>query len=302
MQVREIESDFQDALASRVPFVVRGIARGWSARDWTLDHFGIRIEPGSPGQYWYHLPPECSNSVELPRPDWLTGYWEGRRERLSLERPVRFWESPQGHQTPWHYDGNALDVINVQLVGSKRFTLAPPDRELPWVRFLPISTLAYEDATVPTSEVILNAGDMIFIPRFWGHRVHALGEVNRNVNWVWTDSAYAPDSAVAVREAERLAAVGKLDQSGDLDRVLAGYEAESLRYERGAYGGSRHDSLVANMLDTVAPRRVDERIDIELANESSDEYIARLDPRSRELFVRELFGHAPGVGAAVAGA
>jgi hypothetical protein len=107
---------------------------------------------------------------------------------------------------------------------------------------------------------------------------------------------------VAVREAERLAAVGKLSDSGRLDAVLMDYEAESLRYELSAYGGSQNTNLVANMLQTVTPERVDRRIEIELANEPSNEYIARLEPRSRQLFVRELFGHAASISAAVAGA
>jgi len=291
MRVQEIEDGFEESLASRSPFVVRGAARDWPARAWKLEQFDASVDPANPMQYWYHLPPECSDSDELPRPAWLTAHWRGREETLSLERPIRFWQSPGGHRTPWHYDGNALDVVNVQLAGSKQFSLAPPERELPWVRFMPISTLAYEDPPVPTLEVTLHAGDLIFIPRFWGHRVYALESANRNVNWVWTDSAFAPDSAVAVREAERLAAVRKLEDSGRLENVLTGYEAEGLRYELQSYGGCQNENLVARMLETVTPERVDARIDVELANESSDDFIARLDPRARSLFTRELFGH-----------
>jgi len=290
MYVQAIEDGFEDALAARRPFVVRGAAREWPARTWKLEQFAA-VDPRKPEHYWYHLPPECTDSGDLPRPAWLTEYWRGREESLSLERPIRFWESPQGHWTPWHYDGNALDVINVQLAGTKRFTLASPELELPWVRFLPISTLAYEDALVPTVDVTLYEGDLLYIPRFWGHRVHALERVNRNVNWVWTDAAFEPDSAVAVREAERLAAVKALDESGRLDAVLTRYEAEGLRYELQAFGGRQNANLVSRMLRTVTPERVEARIEIELANESSDDFIARLDARGRVLFTRELFGH-----------
>lgn len=301
MGVREIDRDFEAALASRTPFVVRGAASDWPARSWTAEKLEATIGTNGPDQYWHHLPRDRSYTEDMPCPDWLSAYWQERAHRLSLERPVRFWQAQEGHQTPWHYDGNALDVVNVQLTGSKRFTLAPPDRELPWIRFLPVSTLAYDDADVPTQHVVLHAGDLIFIPRFWSHRVRALEAVNRNVNWVWTDSDFAPDSAVAAREAERLAAVRKLDGSGRLDKLLTGYEAESLRQELHSFGGRQHVNLVNRMLESVAPERVNARIEIELANWSSDEFIARLDVHARNLFVREMFGPAVAAGLVAAG-
>lgn len=301
MGVREINHDFEAALSSRTPFVVRGAASDWPARSWTVEKLETTIGTNGSDQYWHHLPRDRSCAEDMPCPDWLSAYWQERAHRLSLERPVRLWQAQEGHQTPWHYDGNALDVVNVQLTGSKHFTLAPPDRELPWIRFLPVSTLAYDDADVPVQQVILNAGDLIFIPRFWSHRVQALESVNRNVNWVWTDSDFTPDSAVAAREAERLAAVRKLDGSGRLDKLLTGYEAESLRKELHSYAGRQHVNLVSRMLETVAPERVDVRIDIELANQSSDDFIARLDAHARRLFVREMFGPAVSAGLVAVG-
>lgn len=301
MGVREIRDDFEAALSSRIPFVVRGAARDWPARTWTAEKVEATLGTSGSTQYWHHLPRDESCAADMPCPGWLSAYWQRRADRLSLERPPRFWQAQEGHQTPWHYDGNALDVVNVQLTGSKRFTLAPPDRELPWIRFLPVSTLAYDDADVPTQQVILNAGDLIFIPRFWSHRVQALDTLNRNVNWVWTDADFAPDSAVATREAERLAAVGRLDGSAGLDKVLTAYEAESLRQELRSFGGRQHVNLVRRMLETVASERVDARIEIELANESSDEFIARLEPDARRLFVREMFSPAVSAGLVAVG-
>ena len=294
--VREVEREFGAALSSRTPFVVRGAAGDWPVRTWTLEKLEATIGSNNSTQYWHHLPRDRFYAEDIPCPGWLSVYWQERAHRLSLERPLRFWQAREGHQTPWHYDGNALDVINVQLTGAKRFTLAPPERELPWIRFLPVSTLAYDDADVPVQQVILNAGDLIFIPRFWGHRVQALEAVNRNVNWVWTDSEFARDSAVAAREAERLAAVRKLDESGRLDELLTGYEAASLRQELRSFAGGQNVNLVSRMLATVAPEDVDARIEVELANESSDDFIARLEPGARRLFVREMFGAAVSAG------
>lgn len=299
--VPEIDHGFETALSSRQPFVVRGLASDWPARTWSAEKIEATVGNIDSGQYWYHLPRDQSYAEDIPCPTWLSAHWQHRVHRLSLERPLRFWQAQQGHQTPWHYDGNALDVVNVQLTGSKRFTLAPPDRELPWIRFLPVSTLAYDDPGVPVLEVILNAGDLIFIPRFWSHRVEALGTVNRNVNWVWTDSDFTPDSAVAAREAERLAAVRKLDESGGLEKFLTDYEATSLRQEQHSFAGRQNANLVSRMLETVTPERVEARIEIELSNQSSDEFIARLEPRARSLFVREMYGAAVSAGLVAVG-
>lgn len=291
--VSELTHDFEAALASRIPFVVRGAAAQWPAREWTAQQLEAAFGANGASQYWHHLPAGRFDRADTPCPGWLTEHWQRRAQRLSLERPLRFWQAAQGHQTPWHYDGNALDVLNVQLAGRKHFTLAAPHRELPWIRFLPVSTLAYADPELPVQHVILDAGDLIFIPRFWSHRVEALDTDNRNLNWVWTDADFAADSAVASREAERLAAVKKLASAGTLERLVSGYEATSLRRELQSYGGRQHVSLVSRMLDTVTPERTDARIAIELENESGDAFIARLEPRARRLFVAEMFGAAP---------
>jgi len=290
MNVQEIDTDFEAALASRIPFVVRGVAKDWPARSWDLKDFDTTLSPDDSTQYWRHLPKDRSYSEGFPCPQWLSDYWSGRHSSLGLERPIRFWQSPKEHQTPWHYDGNALEVVNVQLTGSKQFTLTSPDHELPYVRFQPISTLAYDDAKVPTLEVTLHGGDLIYVPRFWSHRVRALDDSNRNINWVWTDSDITVDSAVATREAERLAAVKKLDQTGKLDSLLPTHEAEYLRYELSVFGGSQHANLVAHMWDKITPSSVDGRIETELENQSVDDFISHLDPRGQKLMIRELFG------------
>ena len=290
MYVQELEVDFETALESRTPFVVRGVAKDWPALSWGLEEFDAALKPDDSTQYWRHLPQDRSYSKGLLCPHWLSAYWLEREEQLGLERAIRFWDSPKGHQTPWHYDGNALEVINVQLTGTKHFTLISPDDELPYVRFQPISTLGYEDVKVPALEVTLHSGDLIFIPRFWSHRVRALDDSNRNVNWVWTDSAFTVDSMVAAREAERLAAIKKLDEAGQLETLLTTHEAEYLRYESGAFGGSQHADLIAHMWDQLTPSRIDSRVEIELKNMSADDFISQLDPRGQRLMNRELFG------------
>ncbi len=287
MAVVEIQDGFEAALASRTPFVVRGAAAEWPACAWTLEKLRATTETNEPGRYWYDLPPDHPLSEDLAQPAWLAAHWDRLGPRLSLrDRPLRFWLARKGTRTPWHYDGNALDVINVQLSGAKHFALMPPDQEMPWVRFHFVSSLGYEETRAPTLDVTLTAGDLIFVPRFWSHLVRSLDETNSNINWVWTDTAFEADTAVAAREAERLTAIKSLEASGQLGRMLEADEAAFLRQELVEYGGGRGSDLVSAMIDTVTPARVDARIDIEMQNEPSGEFFARLDTRGRELHGR----------------
>ena len=48
-------------------------------------------------------------------------------------------------------------------------------------------------------------GDVLFLPRYWAHEVHALEPVNINVNWVWTPRAPNQHSPLARRENSILA-------------------------------------------------------------------------------------------------
>ena len=58
----------------------------------------------------------------------------------------------------------------------------------------------------------------------------------------------------------------------------------------GAFGGSQHDNLIARMWHQLKPSRIDARIEIELKNESADDFISHLDSRGQKLMVREMFG------------
>jgi hypothetical protein len=297
--VQEIQNGFEAALASRTPFVVRGAASDWPGCAWDVKKFENVIGHDENDQYWHHLPESHSFSADLPCPSWLSDYWCSCETRLSLERPIRIWQSHKGDQTPWHYDGNALDVINVQLNGAKHFSLIPPDSELPWLRFLPISTLGYQPACVPTLELTLNGGDLIFIPRFWSHQVRALDDTNHNINWVWTDSAFTPSSAVAVREAERLAAIKLLEDSGRLESLVTPQEVDSLQRELRNYGGSQNASILSQMFETVTPERINARIEIELAGEPIEALLYRLDDRGRSLVARDIYGNSGRLGDAL---
>ncbi|MBD8528381.1 MULTISPECIES: cupin-like domain-containing protein [unclassified Massilia] len=101
--------------------------------------------------------------------------------------PPRFWLGPAGTVTPLHADYD--DNIFVQLWGSKRIFLAPPHHD----EFLypveanallfgsPFDPEAPDYARFPLArqaallELVVEPGDLLYVPAGWYHQVRALG-------------------------------------------------------------------------------------------------------------------------------
>ena len=127
----------------------------------------------------------------------------------------RFWVTPAGNVTPWHYDGHSVYVFNVQIFGTKEWSLISPTEPL---RCYPFSihvapfgrrTIAAED----TYQVTTRADDMLFIPPLWFHRVAAIEE-SVNLNWIGTKRSPPVESQHSVREMEILKLVNILHATG----------------------------------------------------------------------------------------
>jgi len=129
----------------------------------------------------HDLPPYLGN-LELRELNRLC-HWPTYFDKMG---PPRFWLGPAGTVTPLHCDYD--DNIFAQIWGTKRIFLAPPhhdeflypneanailfgspfDPEAPDYEKFP---LARQAATV---EVIVNPGDMLYVPAGWYHQVRAL--------------------------------------------------------------------------------------------------------------------------------
>jgi hypothetical protein len=119
------------------------------------------------------------------------------------ENCVRIWFNSRYHVSPWHYDGHSLHVFNLQLCGRKRWMIVDPDTPLCPIPFNNICLRQNESlAGKRHYEFTLEEGDLLFLPRYWFHRVVSEGELNVNVNWVLMSKAKAVDSRIARREAE----------------------------------------------------------------------------------------------------
>jgi hypothetical protein len=113
----------------------------------------------------------------------------------SLFKQANLWYGPGGTLSPLHFD-ESHNFLH-QHHGRKSVRLVSPEfyRELdpgaPGSRFRHMSQLddsevlaILRSGTVATAEVELEAGDVLFIPAYWWHRVEAL-DVSISVNYWW---------------------------------------------------------------------------------------------------------------------
>ena len=201
----------------RRPVVVEAAAGDWPAtKTWTRASLTERIErsPGSATRaaYWWDIDRRLV-ADDIREPALIT---ELRRRLMPQEREhsTRLWMSNTGVHTPWHYDGNCVEVFNVQVAGRKRFTLLSPDTPIP---LAPLSVMARTPDAAPAAILTeqhdhtvfeLGAGDLLYLPRHWFHFVESLGAFNANINWVWTDLANGSlDTPVARRERDLVASL-----------------------------------------------------------------------------------------------
>lgn len=90
----------------------------------------------------------------------------------------RIWLHKKNNITPWHYDGNGIDVINICFTGKKEFLLAEPNSQI---------TFSFTNITILETnnnlhKFILEPGDLLLIPRFWFHKVISLENDTTTMN------------------------------------------------------------------------------------------------------------------------
>ena len=123
-------------------------------------------------------------------------------------KPLKLWMQPRGHRSLLHYDGNSLHGLNWQIAGRKHWLIISPQTP---VRMMPFTwvAMARENFTPDPArhdfcELHTQPGDMLFLPRYWAHRVTCEGACNINLNWVWTPRAPNLNHTVGQRECATL--------------------------------------------------------------------------------------------------
>lgn len=181
----------------------------------------IECYVATPGERWL---PELSD--ELPRPIYC---------RDSAWVNSRFWLGPAGTCTPLHRD--VAENVFVQLIGRKRFFLYPPaatawlysngirsalpnfsrfDPEKPDYERFPLAR------EVEPVEVVLEAGEAMYLPSRWWHQVRSL-DVSASLNFWFANGALA----VLVRLAEFVKRARRLEIYGLEARLRSGRDARA---------------------------------------------------------------------------
>lgn len=185
-------------------------------------------------QLWYDVRRDLLDQICTTPP--LVDHVMNPAEAFLRDNCVRVWFNPQGHITPWHYDGHSLHVFNLQLKGKKRWTIIAPETPPLCTPFS--HTTLFKHVALTGKRIYqfdLNEGDMLFLPRYWFHYVESEGEMNINVNWVLMPKA----QPVATKTANREAQMMWLKQR--LEPILPGQARRTVK----TYAGKGHEAISA---------------------------------------------------------
>jgi hypothetical protein len=181
------------AARSRDHDVIYGPKEGIPCDDVTVADYVDRLQSDEPVEQYLlaiieEQIPELLQDIAVPdfcpRAPWLM---------------TRFWMSPAGMGSPLHFD--VPQNLFAQVVGRKQVLLYPPRDVLNLYPLAPYSRLPHYsrvDAEHPDVErfprlrrtrpmrALVEAGDLLFIPRLWWHQVRAL-EFSISINFWWAE-------------------------------------------------------------------------------------------------------------------
>jgi hypothetical protein len=103
---------------------------------------------------------------------------------LLNKKSIRIWKHNKNNLTKWHYDGNGVDIFNISIQGLKEFYLSKPGS----IDVYPLSNIGYYHIDSKEEyKIILNPGEMLYIPAFWFHKVITLKDDTININYFFVN-------------------------------------------------------------------------------------------------------------------
>ena len=127
-------------------------------------------------------------------------------KNTKFRKKMRFWQHKKGNVSHFHYDQRSTDLLNICITGSKKWLLLAPETPLKCLPFYNIVLPLQKNIKAQALEITMQAGDMLYIPRNWFHRVETLADNTENINIIFNDLA---DKYMQSREQE-LAAIKNL--------------------------------------------------------------------------------------------
>lgn len=195
---------------------------------------------------------------------------------MEFDKPDRFWASSNQTVSPWHHDGGSVEVFNLQLTGKKLFILIDPQIQLPCARYSGGSTKAYQPPVDSEryAEVELTAGDMIYIPRHWYHKVTSLTDWNLNLNYTWTDFDVPMNTPTSKRVLETIALFYYLHKFMDwLPEPVFKNARDKIKFKLTNYGRNSGYDLARKFAQSTNVFQLLARAMVEVTNPSVKELV-----------------------------
>jgi len=193
------------------PVLIKQVGNDWPAKQkWTDNYVREQLskEPSAKAaSLWYWLE-EGTLEQDYETPE-LVSQIIALQEIFPRNELMRIWSHKQGNVSSWHYDANMVNVFNVQVTGKKEWLLVSPETPLDCYPFTNFAIMKRDDESILRNKIFtkveLNAGDMLYVPSLWIHKVFSLGEENLSLNWIFTKKETDVTHPLLVRELERYA-------------------------------------------------------------------------------------------------
>lgn len=127
-------------------------------------------------------------------------------DKTQFRDEMRLWHHDKGNISYFHYDQRSTDLLNICVSGSKQWLFLPPDAPLKCWPFYNIALPFQWKTKSKAISMIMEQGDLVYIPRNWFHQVTTLQNNTSNINIIFNDLA---DPIMENREKE-LASIKQL--------------------------------------------------------------------------------------------
>lgn len=179
-----------------------------------------------------------------------------------MSRETTVWIGTKGANTPLHYDTYSSNFI-AQLSGRKRWRIFPPSasKDLNPTRIPFEESSVYSNATGRGDEIVLEPGDLLYLPKHWWHFVECLDPISLSIN-LWLPHPTDPMDRVQEATARFLFNIlAPNEWLNPTERVLT--TSESFDLLKNAVGRNlKQKEFVDAVLDSQILQRIAEKLTI----------------------------------------